>query len=77
MNIFKNCKKHFSTREEWDTFYTAWHAVLNSQTTEEYNVNVIKLNYFLWEPIQYLEDMWLIWKEKLVSAANFATPEVR
>jgi hypothetical protein len=67
MNVVKNCKKAFITKEEWEEFYTAWHAVLNSRTMEAYNENVLKLQRFPWEPVQYLEDTWLIWKEKLVS----------
>jgi hypothetical protein len=71
MNVLKNCKKHFNTKEEWDTFYTAWHKVLNSRTTEQYDENLLKLQGFPWEPVQYLEDTWLIWKEKLVSLLDF------
>jgi len=67
MNVLKNCKKHFNTKEEWEAFYIAWHGVLNSRNTEEYKKNLLKLLNFPWEPVQYLEDTWLIWKEKLVS----------
>jgi hypothetical protein len=40
MNVVKNCKKHFQTKEEWDMFYAQWHTVLNSKTTERYKENL-------------------------------------
>jgi hypothetical protein len=60
MNVLKNYKKHFNTKEEWEVFYIAWHEVLNSRNTEEYKENLLKLLNFPWEPVQYLEDTWLI-----------------
>jgi hypothetical protein len=43
MNVVKNCKKHFNTKEEWDKFYAAWHKLLNSCTEEEYTENLLIL----------------------------------
>jgi hypothetical protein len=71
INVVKNCKKHFWTKEEWDRFYAAWQSLLNSRIDEEYNGNLEKLHMYPIEPIKYLESTWLVWKEKLVSCPRF------
>lgn len=67
MNVVKNCKKYFGSKEQWDEFYAVWQAVLNSRDTEQYNKNLYLLRGYPPEPVAYLESVWLIWKEKLVS----------
>lgn len=68
MNVVKNCKKHFATKAEWEAFYRAWLKVLESRNQEEYDLNLEALRLHPFLPIAYLESVWLIWKEKLVSA---------
>ena len=67
MNVVKNYKKHFWTKEEWDRFYATQHSLLNSRTEDEYDENLEKLRIYPTEPVKYLENTQLSWKEKLVS----------
>ena len=32
--IVAKCKSYFLTKEEWDTFFAAWHSLIQSPTTD-------------------------------------------
>jgi hypothetical protein len=64
MNVVKNCKKHFTTKKQWDEFYAVW------QIAEMLRITRRTCEYYRGKPhlpVEYLERTWLIWKEKLVS----------
>jgi hypothetical protein len=68
MNVVAKTKKHFKTQEEFQSFFDAWTAVLDSPTLEDYtnNLNDLEDKY---RPIavNYVVKTWLVWREKIVS----------
>jgi transposase-like protein len=48
-NIKKKCRKHFSSKEKWETFQSAWKQLRLLPTLKEYKENYAKLSKF-WNP---------------------------
>lgn len=70
-NILAKCKKYFSTEEDWEQFTIGWSVVVFSKSENDFIVNweKFKLQFFHQKKaIDYVEDTWIIWKEKFVSA---------
>ena len=81
-NIQEHCKPAFSTEEDWEGFLSAWQAIVQSKTEEQYQEEVnsftekwrsaytITKGGSLRNCVQYIKDTWLLSgrKEALVEA---------
>jgi hypothetical protein len=67
-NIEKNCRKHFSSEEKWETFQSAWKQLRLSPTLKEYEENYAELSKS-WNPdtAAYLITVVLPLKEHFVA----------
>ena len=66
MNVVAKTKKHFKTQEDFDSFYEAWIACLDSQTLAQYVANLESLRKHKAVAVKYVEQTWLLWREKIV-----------
>nr|XP_043615727.1 protein FAR1-RELATED SEQUENCE 5-like [Erigeron canadensis] len=70
-NIIANCKKHFQHNEEFDIFMESWKNVVYSKTEALFENNWSEFKLFYKEKkdaVEYINKIWLPWKEKFVSA---------
>lgn len=68
-NILVNCRKKFSTEEEWDLLIKAWNVVLFSHTEASFTSNWTQfcLNYSAYPAVvAYITEQWLPYKEKII-----------
>ena len=68
INVVVKTKKHFKT-ETYNAFYTAWTAVIDSVSEEEYIEKLAELQTQGRYPaiaVKYVVKTWLVWKEKIV-----------
>jgi hypothetical protein len=77
MNVVAKTKKHFKVQEEFQSFFDAWTAVIDSPTLEDYTNNLKDLedNH---KPIavKYVVKTWLVWREKIVSFEGSMRPTI-
>jgi hypothetical protein len=79
MNILANCRKHFLKDKadpnkpsdyipdpKWEEFLKDWNSLLNSPNEAEYESQLVNFQKHNDEAVQYCENTWLKWKEKLV-----------
>jgi hypothetical protein len=55
------------TDPKWEAFLKDWALLLASATEEEYTLNLTQFRKHEPAAVKYVEDTWLIWKEKLVN----------
>ncbi|KAI0996834.1 hypothetical protein K3495_g11350 [Podosphaera aphanis] len=67
MNVVAKTKRLFKDQETFDRFYDAWNAVMDSKSFGIYNSNVSNLQKHKLSAVKYVENTWLIWREKVVS----------
>ncbi|KAI0998776.1 hypothetical protein K3495_g9420 [Podosphaera aphanis] len=67
MNVVAKTKRLFSDQETFNRFYDAWNAVIDCESFEIYNSNVSNLQKHKLSAVKYVENTWLIWREKVVS----------
>jgi hypothetical protein len=79
MNVLANCRKHFPKDKadpnkpgdyipnpKWEEFLKDWNSLLNSLNEAEYESQLVNFRKHNDEAVQYCENTWLKWKEKLV-----------
>ncbi|KAI0999282.1 hypothetical protein K3495_g8918 [Podosphaera aphanis] len=67
MNVVAKTKRLFKDQETFDRFYDAWNAVMDSESFGIYNSKVSNLQKHKLSAVKYVENTWLIWREKVVS----------
>jgi len=65
--VVAKTKRHFKKIEDWELFYEAWNAVINSITKEGYEEQLKQLRTHKAVAVEYVEKTWLVWREKIVS----------
>ena len=68
-NVTEKTKKYFSTNEEHQEFLKLWNQLIYSTTESSYNSRLLEFKKrFPFPPIRYIEETWLIHKEKFIVA---------
>ncbi|KAJ9566461.1 hypothetical protein OSB04_002427 [Centaurea solstitialis] len=70
-NVLANCKKYFGRPEEFDIFMSGWNNVVYSTTEALFEENWREFELIYKEKkdaLEYIKNIWLPWKEKLVTA---------
>ena len=63
MNVVAKTKKHFKTKEMFDSFYIGWTAVIDSVSEEQYSEKLAELQTprkYLAIVVKYVVKTWLI-----------------
>jgi hypothetical protein len=61
-NVLTNCKKAFSTKKEWNVFFTEWKILIYASSKEEFDEkwNVFSIKYVLHEHcVEYLKFIYI------------------
>ncbi|XP_038711745.1 uncharacterized protein LOC120005936 [Tripterygium wilfordii] len=70
--VIAHCKKSFRDKESWDSFYSMWHILMESETDNAYVHNLSALEIILqnYSKVKnYIKDVWLmLYKEMFISA---------
>ncbi|KAI9912618.1 hypothetical protein PsorP6_006200 [Peronosclerospora sorghi] len=70
-NVLANCKKYFSTAEDWKKFENAWTSVIQSASLDQFNAQWTALRQMygaIPAILEYLKTRWISYKERFVSA---------
>jgi hypothetical protein len=67
-NVATNCKKHFTTQEDYEAFQKQWLNVVNASTVDDYNHQIAQLQAEYPDTYGYLEETWLLHKKHFVKA---------
>ena len=71
-NILSKCKKNFSTNDDWEEFIFEWKTVISSRTPDSFEAAwkkfQTKFSFNQKKSINYIEETWLVHKEKFVQA---------
>jgi len=69
-NVTANCKKYFPCGDDFSEFLKSWSLVINSNSKNEFTVEweKMKCRYENSKALLYVQDTWIIWKERFIKA---------
>ena len=67
-NVASNCKKYFTTQEDYKAFQMQWRNIVNASMEDMYTEQVTMLQEKYPDMYGYLEEMWLVHKQHFVKA---------